>query len=282
MKTADALKNLDSLIDGLAAELDKGMTGQWLAFLATAAKFHTYSFSNQALIYWQRPEATRVAGFNRWKELGRFVKKGAKGIAILAPAMRTKTVETTDDAGNTTTEELRVRRFRVCYVFDVADTELMEGAQDVELNWKQAIGARGDGTPEQFAALIAFSESIGVPVRMKATGSAGGYTDGKEIVLERECFGTLAHELGHVICQFRTNRRGDLTHEERELEAESVAYLVCTAVGIDRSEGARNYILNWKGDAKRLRAHADHIQKAGREILAGLAPQAGDQHAEAA
>ena len=279
MKTADAIQKLDSIIDDLAGELDNGSTAGWLDYLNTASRFHSYSFSNQILIFCQRKNASHVAGFNTWKSLGRFVKKGAKGIAIIAPCSRTQTVTQTGENGNETSEEVKLRRFRVVYVFDVEDTELMEGAEEVELNWKKAIGHRGDGTPEQFAQLKAFAESIGIPVRFENTGSAGGFTNGKEIVLDRKCFGTLAHELGHVLCQFRTGRMANLTQEERELEAESVAYLVCSAMGIERN--AQNYILNWKGDSKKLRAHADHIQKAAKEILSSIL-DADQSQAEAA
>ena len=88
--------------------------------LRTAAKFHRYSFQNQLLIFLQRPDATMVAGFNRWKSLGRFVKKGEKGIAVFAPC-KYKTKIEPEDGDEKSAQQ--VRGFRVVHVFDISQTE---------------------------------------------------------------------------------------------------------------------------------------------------------------
>src|SRR5437764_9881197 len=116
--TADALKTITtSALDELAALLDAGHSEQLTALLRTMGRFHRYSWHNVCLIAQQRPAATRVAGFHAWHALGRFVRKGEKGITILAPIVGRATA-TSDD------ESLRiVRGFRAAYVFDVEQTD---------------------------------------------------------------------------------------------------------------------------------------------------------------
>jgi glutamate mutase epsilon subunit len=110
---ADDLKKLTTdSIDRLAALLDAGQSDQLTTFLKAMARFHRYSFHNVCLIASQRPTATRVAGFNAWRSLNRFVRKGEKGIVILAPiVVRRRTDDADDDAKH-------VAGFHAAYVFD--------------------------------------------------------------------------------------------------------------------------------------------------------------------
>ncbi len=111
--TADALKKITTdALDKLAALLDEGHSDQLTALLKTMARFHKYSWHNVALIANQRPTATRVAGFQTWRTMGRFVRKGEKGIAIMAPIIGRREVESEGDNART------VRGFRAAYVFD--------------------------------------------------------------------------------------------------------------------------------------------------------------------
>ena len=111
--TADELKKLTTeSLDHLSAALAEGHSERLSALLKTMAQFHRYSFHNVCLIARQRPDATRVAGFHAWRKLGRFVRKGEKGIAILAPIVGRKQVETEDGDSKT------VVGFRAAYVFD--------------------------------------------------------------------------------------------------------------------------------------------------------------------
>jgi len=111
--TADVLKKMTTdALDTLAALLDEGRSDQLTALLKTMARFHTYSFHNTCLIASQRPTATRVAGFETWRTMGRFVRKGEKGIAIMAPIVGRREAESEGDNART------VRGFRATYVFD--------------------------------------------------------------------------------------------------------------------------------------------------------------------
>ncbi len=111
--TADALKKITTdALDKLAALLDEGHSDQLTALLKTMARFHKYSWHNVALIASQRPTATRVAGFQTWRTMGRFVRKGEKGIAILAPIVGRRDSDAAED------DAKRVLGFRAAYVFD--------------------------------------------------------------------------------------------------------------------------------------------------------------------
>ena len=116
--TADALKKITTdALDTLAALLDEGHSDQLTALLKTMARFHKYSWHNVCLIASQRPAATRVAGFQTWRTMGRFVRKGEKGIAIMAPIVGRREAESEGDNART------VRGFRAAYVFDVDQTD---------------------------------------------------------------------------------------------------------------------------------------------------------------
>src|SRR4249919_499435 len=116
--TADALKKITTdALDKLAALLDEGHSDQLTSLLKTMARFHKYSWHNVCLIASQRPTATRVAGFHTWRALGRVVRKGEKGIAILAPIVGRREPESASDNART------VVGFRAAYVFDIEQTE---------------------------------------------------------------------------------------------------------------------------------------------------------------
>ena len=116
--TADALKKITTdALDKLAALLDEGHSDQLTALLKTMARFHKYSWHNVCLIATQCPTATRVAGFQTWRTMGRFVRKGEKGIAILAPIIGRREAESDDDNAR------MVKGFRAAYVFDVEQTD---------------------------------------------------------------------------------------------------------------------------------------------------------------
>jgi hypothetical protein len=114
----DKLRAAHDKLQEAVAEIGSG--DEWKRMLQVAAKFHNYSFNNQLMIFLQRPDATVVAGFNRWKSLGRFVKKGEKGLAIFAPCKYRTKIET-DDGEEKTLQS--IRGFRVVYVFDISQTE---------------------------------------------------------------------------------------------------------------------------------------------------------------
>ncbi len=244
---------------------------QWLAYLAVAAKFTRYSANNTFLIMVQRPDATRVAGFHTWKSLGRSVKKGAKGIAILCPCVRRDRVEDAD-SGEIITQS-RVAGFRVDYVFDVHDTE-GDDLPDDALQVQHPVGVAPDN---MWDTLVRRVEEAGftvqcAPVCDEALGTAWGRTQYAERLVTVKSTAdpagackTLAHELAHV-----------LLHEHRlyehrgtvEVEAESVAFIVSAAWGLDASSYSTGYLAGWSGgDVAAITATADKVLGCARTIL---------------
>ena len=221
----------------------------------------------------QRPDATQVAGFHRWKSLGRSVRKGSRGIAILAPVVRRLQVREED------TEDVSIvaaapSAFRIVYVFDVADTE------GHELPTVPCHPLRGDAPAMLFERLAKVGESRGFTVGMDAMADSRANGDtafGDRRIRVRDTLApsqrvkTLAHELGHALL----HEAGATERALAELEAESVAFIVCQAVGIASDEYSFGYVATWMGgdaDAAEaaLRARGAGISRAARTILDGV------------
>lgn len=253
----------DQLTQQVASLLDGA---DWKAWLTVAARFHTYSWSNTLLIYSQHPDATRVAGYRQWQRIGRQVTKGEQGIAILAPVFK-RAPEPQDDrpaqphvpdrTQNKTAETGRPRRlvgFRVAYVWDIAQTS---GDPLPE----QPSGGRLHGTAPAglWDALAAQVTAAGFTLERGDTAPADGYTDFKthtvrvgEGVEEAHAVQVLAHELAHVLLHDPSQRDeaaepGDTRrcYGTGEVEADSVAYLICTVAGLDTSATTFPYIAGW-------------------------------------
>jgi N-terminal domain of anti-restriction factor ArdC len=215
------------------------------------------------LIASQRPDATHVAGFHTWKQLGRFVKKGAKGIMILAPIARKKNDEEVSDE-----EQTRVTLgFRAVYVFDQADTD---GQPLAEL-----ASAEGDpsGYTERLKQFVAqrgvqleYSDSI-YPAQGQCTAEKITLLPGQSAAEE---FNSLGHEVAHSLLHF-TDRRVETTKRVRETEAEAVAFVICEAIGL-KAKNSVDYIHLYSGDKETLLASLECIQRTSAEILAAIAP----------
>ena len=216
------------------------------------------------LIASQRPDATHVAGFQTWKQLGRFVKKGAKGILILAPVLLHKDAEASDREEGT---ERPVVHFRAVYVFDVADTD---GKPLPELG-------NADGDPSGHTErLKEFIASRGIQLEYSDTiyPAQGQCSPGKIVLLPGQCaaeeFATLAHETGHALLHGQ-DRRSETTKRVRETEAEAVAFVVCEAIGL-KAQNSADYIQLYSGDKETLAESLEHVQRASAEILAAITP----------
>lgn len=268
-ETADRITQLtESALEQLQQNLAAGRSETLKAYLATMAKFHRYSFGNQLLIHFQKRDATHVAGFHAWRKLGRCVNKGEKGILIIAPCAR-KVGETlsTDEAGNEQRKDVRkVTGFRAAHVFDISQTS---GADLPEL-------AKVSGDPREYqqrlesmiaASGIAFSKASNL-------GGADGVSSGGAIrildTLEPAYqFSVTVHEYAHELMH-RTERRKETTVTIRETEAEAVAFVVCSAIGLDVGTQASDYLSIYNGDMGTLTASLEIIRNTAATILAGL------------
>lgn len=248
----------------LVAQLQAGKSEALTAYLTTMARFHSYSFGNQMLIARQKPTATQVAGFHKWLEMRRYVRKGEKGIAILAPMVVKRDREETD---GTSESGPRLIGFKVVYVFDLAQTD-GEPLPDFDLV--------PQGDPGTLTAkLIAQIEASGIPVTFDASISpARGLCTLTDIKLlpdlaPAEQFSTLAHEYGHARLH-RGERRKEITKTIRETEAEAVSFIVATACGLDCGTLASDYIQMCDGNTETLIESLQQVQGAASEILSAL------------
>jgi antirestriction protein ArdC len=231
-------------------------------YLKTIGRFHRYSLHNVLLIALQKPSASHVAGFRAWNELGRFVKKGEKGILILAPIVRRKAKNSDGDEK----ESSRIAGFRAAYVFDLSQTDGHELPQIGLVHGDPR--EFGDGL-RRFAAAqniaLEYSEDI-APARGTSYGGRIALLPGQSPAEE---FSTLTHELAHELLH-RCGRREQTSRKVRETEAEATAFVVCHAIGLETGSAAADYIQLWNGDKETLMDSLTYIQKAASQMLATL------------
>jgi hypothetical protein len=251
----------DSAIQNLVAALESGESEALKRYLATMSRFHDYSFGNVMLIASQRPTATHVAGFNAWRQFNRFVRKGEKGIAILAPLVRRKRED--DDPE---TPETQCFGFRIVYVFDIEQTD---GEPLPEI-------AHASGDPADAAQrLIDFARSQHITIDYSADiAPAKGMSKGGAITLlpdqsRAEEFATLVHEIAHELLH-RGDRRKQTTKTIRETEAEAVAFVVSSVIGLDMSTSSVDYIRLYNGDKETLSESLTHVQRAATLMIEAL------------
>lgn len=266
--TDKAQEILESLEVGVAELVT---SEDWIRSLEVASKFHTYSFSNTMLIFMQRPDATRVAGFKAWQKLGRQVRKGEKGIAILAPLkVRVK------DEENADSKTFKLVGFRVVHVFDIAQTD---GDPLPEVRPSMLEGEIESGLVEQAIAQI---ESAGCTFEITESPIGNGYFSPKEskVVVApgmspAQTFKTTVHELAHVKLGHGSNED---PYSIGEIEAESVAYVVCKSLGIEADSYSFAYVAAWSdGDTDKIRKVGERVLKTARAILEGIQTDEGEE-----
>ena len=258
----------------LIEQLDAGYSEALTNYLTAMSRFHQYSFGNVLEIARQMPTATRVAGFWTWKNLGRSVNAGTKGIRILAPIVgvrRKKDIEAEKDI--TKQNERMLLGFRNAYVFDISQTN------GVELPEMERVA----GDPgENIERLTAFLNSKGIAVSYsEKIAPALGMSYGGRIALlpgqsRAETFSTLVHEAGHELLH-KAERRTATTKTARETEAEAVAFVVGKAVGLVNGSASADYIQLYKGNASLLAESLEVIQQTASVILAALEPPIADE-----
>jgi len=262
MKSEQIKEITERATEQLTAALNAGHSEALTGHLKAIRRFHRYSLQNVMLIASQKPNASYVAGFRTWNELGRFVKKGEKGILILAPIVRRKS-ENEEDQKETSTS---VAGFRAAYVFDVSQTDGKELPQ---------IGTvQGDpSTRGKKLRSFASAQTISIDYSMEIAPARGMSSGGRITLLPgqspAEEFSTLAHELAHELLH-RGDRRGATSRRIRETEAEATAFVVCHAIGLETGSAASDYIQLWNGDAQLLTESLAYIRQAASQMLAAL------------
>ncbi len=261
--------NVQSLIE----QLEAGHSDALTAYLNAMSRFHNYSFGNILEIARQKPDATQVAGFWKWKEVGRSVKKGEKGIRIIAPIVGIKRKKDTEANKDITKQNTVVLvGFRSAYVFDVSQTE---GAELPAM--RQIYGEVGENRDR----LISFIERQGIElVFTERIAPALGMSYGGRIAIlpgqsKAEEFSTLVHELAHEMLH-KAERRTATTKTVRETEAEAIAFVIGKAVGLETGSASADYIHLYHGNASLLAESLEVIQQTSAVILAALQPSAAE------
>lgn len=276
MPTTDKLAQLHHR---LVTQVEALMDSQaWKEFLDLAARFHRYSANNVMLILAQAPQATRVAGYRRWQTLGRQVRKGQPGIAILAPCVqRSRPVDDQEEVERP--EVVRILRgFRVAHVWDVSQTD---GDPLPDVTPVLLAGEAPVGLWDSLAAQVA---EVGYKLLRGECGTANGRTDYltrtvtvRDDVDDAQAAKTLVHELAHV---WLHDPEDGIHHRGiAEVEAESVAYIVCHAAGLVSDDYSLPYVAGWAGgDPAMVRTTAERVLGAAGRALgaAGLL----DPHSE--
>ena len=258
------LANVKLLIEQLEAGHSEGLT----AYLTAMGRFHTYSFGNILEIARQKPEATRIAGLYAWNKLGRKVSKGQKGIRILAPMIGARRKKESEAEKDTTQQKQPVLvGFRAAYVFDVSQTE---GAPLPDLS-ERVKGEVG----EYRERLINFLVTQGIDLEFnESIAPALGMSYGGRIALlpgqsPAEEFSCLVHEVSHELLH-KTDRRSTTTRTVRETEAEAVAFVVSTTIGLDAGRSSSDYIQLYHGNSELLAESLEVVQRTAALILSAI------------
>ena len=297
-KRADQLKEITERLE--QGVKDIFTSEMYTKYLLTMSKFHNYSFNNTLLIAMQRPDATLVAGYNAWKnKFNRYVKKGEKGIQIIAPAPvkeREEREKIDKDTGLTVLNESGepeievvervIPRFRVTTVFDYAQTD-GEPLPTLEVN---ELTAR----VKDYTLLKEAIEQVSpVPIRFgEIEGSAKGYYShmDKEICVradmgESQTIKTMIHEVAHAMLHDsdQMKQRGEEKDQlTKETEAESIAFTVCSALGIDTSDYSFPYVASWASgkELKELKDSMDTIRLTAADFLEKLETAVAERSVE--
>ena len=282
-KQAEQLKEITDKLEQGVAEVFS--SDNYKQFLDTMAKFPRYSVNNNILIMMQKPDAQICQSFTGWKEMGRFVKKGEKGIKILAPAPYTIQREQTklDESGKPMLDrdgepimesvEIKVNAFKVVSTFDVSQTD---GKELPTLGVDELMGSvEGYGT--FFEAL---KQSCPVPMTFEEIegGAKGFYSQvEKRIAIqegmsEAQTVKTAIHEMAHQKLHAIENKGQNQSRNSKEVEAESVAYTVCQHYGIDTSDYSFSYVAGWSEgkEMPELKASLDTIRRAASEMISSI------------
>ena len=277
MAQGDGVNRYKELTDRLEAGiLDVFNSEKYRTYLSVMARFHNYSFRNSLLIMLQRPDATHVAGFSAWRDkFHRTVNRGEKGMQILAPSpYRMKVeVEKPDASGNLKKEEVEVVKpaFRPAYVFDVSQTSgepLPVLAEELK------------GSVSRYTLLFESIRSASpFPIELEdMSGGVKGYCDltNRRIAVcsgmsEAQTLKTAIHEITHADLHAAPSKLALETKDRhtKEVEAESVAFVVCSHYGIDASDYSFTYLASWSTgkELKELKASLETIQVQAGDLI---------------
>ena len=244
---------------------------EYMDYLKFMSKFYNYSFNNSFLIWLQNPMASLVAGYKTWQtKFKRQVKKGEKGITILAPCPHKHQKEVLLDDGRIESEEVSWMGFRAVKVFDISQTE---GEEVPTLDIKSL-----EGDVDMFDRLMdKLTAYAAIPVEYEEikTGAKGYYNIAEDkIVLNKgmsqlQTIKTMVHETAHSKLHRKDGDEAKANRGTMEVQAESIAYTVCSYLGLDTSDYSFGYVGTWSSgqDLKELTESMEVIRKTAQEII---------------
>ena len=260
MKNNKAKQLIENALTSLTESLENGQSDELKKYLKTMSRFHNYSFRNVMLIALQKSNATHISGFHTWKKLGRFVKKGEKGITIIAPLVfKKEAVENNDNSSNVS----EINGFKAVYVFDISQTD---GDELPEF-------ARVKGDPIHYQEILSnFISTNGISLEYSDSLHADGCSSGGKITIRSgltpaEDFSVKVHELAH---EFLHHTGEKLSKTQKETEVEAVAYVVCQSIGLDTNTAFSDYIQLYKGNQEILLNSIQRIKDVSGTILQAL------------
>lgn len=281
------MDNIKNRVNEIMEQLEQGLnelfeSQKYMEYLNTMSKFHGYSFKNTLLIHMQKPDASLLHGYKAWKDdFGRQVNGGEHAIRILAPAPYKKTVMTAklDQAGNKMLDEngaeimekaeIKMPAFKIVNVFDISQTTGKELPQ---------IASELYGNVNNYDVFFeALQKSCPVPIEFEKISKPQtmGYCTRdriglKEGISQIQSIKTAIHEMAHHKLHFADGK--ERIRRSKEVEAESVAYTVCSHFGLDTSEYSFGYIAGWSTgkDMPELKESLDTIKKASSEMISEI------------
>lgn len=291
MKNKETPKDRQEVLKALTEQLEKSIqdfmeSEKYKAFLSSMAKFHNYSLNNQILIAVQKPDSTLCAGYTTWQKQNRYVKKGEKGIRIICPAPYKK--EYLKDVIDKTTGKPEllpdgkakqeivqkvIPFFKVGYIYDISQTEgqplpeiadILEGDLDEGLKSLKEAMLQASPVPVCFQPIDGETNGFYSP--------AAGEIVVDSTLSEKQSLKTLIHETAHALLHNPEASSSQSTRETKEVEAESVAYVVCQYFGLDTSDYSFGYIAGWssgKGTPE-LKASLENIRNTSNEIISNV------------
>jgi hypothetical protein len=269
-------------IDGLVQAIESGHNEVFSSYLATMARFHTYSARNVLLIAAQRPNATHLEGVRSWNELGRSVRPGEKGIFIFAPTIgftkkenkaeengkkSPKGKKAADSVTNPPQQETHLLGFRGVYVFDIAQT----GGEELAQSPKQVDIA------EKLGKLLAFAESRQIKIEYSDRIAPAKGTSYRGLIRllpnmePAEAFSVLLREVASQIL-YNSERRTFVTRAVHQQETKAAAFVVCEALGLESKTLFADCQLYY-GDARLLTESLEVVHRTAAQILGALSPE---------
>lgn len=291
MKNKKTTKDRQEVLKDLTEQLEKSIqdfmeSEKYKTFLSSMAKFHNYSLNNQILIAVQKPDSTLCAGYTTWQKQNRYVKKGEKGIRIICPApykkeylkdVIDKTTGKPELLSDGRTKQEIVQKvipfFKVGYVYDISQTEgqplpeiadILEGDLDEGLKSLKEAMLQASPVPVCFQPIDGETNGFYSP--------AAGEIVVDSTLSEKQSLKTLIHETAHALLHNPEASSSQSTRETKEVEAESVAYVVCQYFGLDTSDYSFGYIAGWssgKGTPE-LKASLENIRNTSNEIISNV------------